>query len=120
MDAYAWTITYDDGTTHSQIAPDGSDIGCWANVDAARVRMITLAPCRADLPLHGVIVPDQATAYLTWRRGHALDMQTGRVSPLVPLLIVGWDGPTASSYLFIDPEGNTVCGSTRDALERIA
>jgi hypothetical protein len=115
-DAYAWTAHYRDGAVISQIDADGHDTGSWGSVDPKAVRLIALTPLLDGLPLHGVVIPDGASAYLSWRRTQELDPNTGRQFAHPEMLVVGWTLKKAASYLFIDHDGNTLCAPSLDAI----
>lgn len=114
-DAYAWTVHYRDGSAIAQIT-DGEDTGSWRKVDVRNVAIIRLEPLRPDLPLHGVLVPDGATAVLTFRRGHTLDLNTGEQITNPVMVIAGWEWGNAGAYLWIDSLGNTALSYDRNAL----
>jgi hypothetical protein len=115
-DAYAWTVHYRDGSAIGQINADGQDTGSWRKVDVRNVAIIRLEPQRPDLPLHGVIVPEGATAVLSFQRGHTLDLNTGEQYPNPVMVIAGWERDNTGAYLWIDSEGNTALSYDRDAL----
>jgi hypothetical protein len=114
-DAYAWTVHYRDGSIIAQVN-DGQDTGSWRKVDVRNVAIIRLEPLRPDLPLHGVLVPEGATAFLTFRRGHSLDLNTGEQITNPAMVIAGWDRDGEGSYLFVDEYGNAALSPDRDAL----
>lgn len=114
-DAYAWVVGYRDGSVIAQIGPDG-DTGSWRKVDVRNVATIVLEPQAAGLPAHGVKVPEGAEAFLTWRRGHSLDMRTGVATPNPAVLIAGWRTGGAGAFLFIDEHGNVLCAGDPEAI----
>lgn len=117
-DAYAWAVHYLDGSTIAQIT-NGVDEGSWRKVDVRNVAFIRLDPQRDDLPYHGIFVPEGAIAYLTFERGHALDMNTGIQTPHPVMIIAGWSRGDESSYLFVDSDGNAMVSTDRYALHKL-
>ena len=115
-DAYAWVVHYRDGSAIGQINADGVDDGSWRKVDVRNVAVIRLEPRRDGLPVHGVLVPEGATAFLTFRRGIALNMETGEQTVQPALIVAGWERDRDGAYLYVDHEGNGLISSNRDTL----
>lgn len=119
VDSYTWVVHYRDGSTIGQINNEHVDDGSWRKVDVRNVAFIRLDPSFDHLPYHGIFVPDGAIAYLTFERGHALDMNTGIQTPNPVMIIAGWTRGNESSYLFVDPDGNGMVSTDRYALHKI-
>jgi len=115
-DAYSWVVHYRDGSTIGQINAEGVDDGSWRKVDVRNVAVIRLEPNRDGLPLHGVIVPEGATAFLTFRRPISLNPNTGEATRLPALMVVGWERERDGAYLYVDHEGNALITSEREGL----
>jgi hypothetical protein len=115
-DAYSWVVHYRDGSAIAQIDADGVDSGSWRKVDVRNVAVIRLEPRRDDLPMHGVIVPEGAMAFLTFRRTQELDPNTGEQFAHPSLVIAGWERDRDGAYLFVDHLGNAALANDRDAL----
>src|SRR6478609_6181788 len=114
-DAYAWVVQYRDGSTIAQIT-DGDDTGSWRKVDVHNVAVIRLEPLRDGLPLHGVLVPEGAIAFLTFRRTQELNPNTGDQFTHPAMIIAGWERGNEGAYLCVDSFGNAALSPDRDAL----
>lgn len=114
-DAYAWTVHYRDGSIIAQVT-DGEDTGSWRKVDVRNVAFIRLDPLVQGLPVHGVLVPEGATAFLTFRRGHTLDPNTGEQFMHPAMVIAGWERDGTEAYLFVGSLGNAALAHDRNAL----
>ena len=115
-DAYAWVVHYRDGSAIGQINADGVDDGSWLKVDVRNVAVIRLEPRIDGLPVHGVLVPEGATAFLTFRRSITLNPNTGEQTTHPALIVAGWERERAGAYLYVDHEGNGLICHDRDAL----
>ena len=114
-DAYSWVVRYRDGSVIAQIT-NGVDDGSWRKVDVRNVAAIALEPRIDGLPVHGVLVPEGATAFLTFRRGITLNPNTGEQTTHPALIVAGWERERAGAYLYVDHEGNGLICHDRDAL----
>jgi hypothetical protein len=115
-DAYAWVVHYRDGSTIAQIT-NGVDDGSWRKVDVRNVAVIRLEPRRDGLPMHGVLVPEGAIAFLTFRRHQGIDPGTGERFSNPAMIVAGWERGSDGAYLYVDHEGNGLISSDRDALK---
>lgn len=118
-DAYSWVVHYRDGSAIAQLDADGVDSGSWRKVDVHNVAVIRLEPRRDGLPLHGVLVPEGAIAFLTFRRGLELDLNTGEQIAHPAMIVAGWERDRDGAYLYVDHEGNGLITSDRDALAMV-
>jgi hypothetical protein len=114
-DAYSWVVHYRDGSTIAQIV-NGEDVGSWRKVDVRNVACIRLEPLFDNLPLHGVLVPEGAMAFLTFRRPLEIDLNTGEQFRHPSLVVAGWEKDGIGAYLYVDHEGNGLITNDRDSL----
>ena len=115
-DSYTWVVYYRDGSTVGQINAEGVDDGSWGSVDARNVAVVRLEPTNDQLPVHGMMVPEGAKAFLTFRRSQELNPNTGEVIIHPALTIIGWTRGDARAFLFVDHLGNTILSDDVDAL----
>ena len=115
-DSYSWAVHYRDGSAIGQINADGVDDGSWRKVDVRSVAVIRLEPRREGLPVHGVLVPDGAIAFLTFRRPIELNPNTGEQITHPAMIVAGWERDRDGAYLYVDHEGNGLITQDRDAL----
>lgn len=116
-DAYTWAVHYRDGSIIGQIDADGEDVGSWRKVDVRNVAVIQIIPVDTNLPVHGVLVPEGATAFFTFRRVIEQDMNTGEQFHLPALAIAGWEKDGNEAYIFVDHLGNVALAGDRNAIQ---
>ncbi len=115
-DNYVWLVKYRDGSEIGQIDNNGEDTGSWRKVDVRNVAKIVIVPKVPDLPIHGIAVPPEATAFLTFRRTQELVPATGEQITHPALVVAGWEKDGAESYLYVDIYGNAIMTNDRDRL----
>ena len=113
-DTYVWSVKYRDGSEIGQINNEGEDVGSWRKVDVRNVALIRLVPIVDGLPMHGIAVPEGATAFLTFRRTQELIPATGEQITHPALLIAGWEDGKSEAYLYVDIYGNALMTHDRD------